>query len=84
MGESSQKRYKTLWQKGEIARYEQFLLLLQAHKNQGLFWKGFRTFFSLYLETFESHTTLRLDKPYGLANQKFKTLEKKNNLESGW
>ena len=47
MAESSSKGFKTL-EKGQIARYEQFLpftvfskrLILQTHKNQGLFGKG--------------------------------------------
>ena len=49
MAESSPNRSKTLG-KEEIARYNQFLLfpqcfkrlILQTHKNQGLFWKGLR------------------------------------------
>ena len=48
MVESSPRLLKTLWEKGEIARYEQFLLFLQSfkrpvlqtRKNKGLFGKG--------------------------------------------
>ena len=46
MAESSQKKEENIVRKGEIARYEQFLLfslcfrrlVLQARKNQGFFW----------------------------------------------
>ena len=48
MVESSQKRIENTVGKGEIARYEQFLLsnsvfkglVLQSRKNKGLFWKS--------------------------------------------
>ena len=50
MAESSPYGQKTQWEKGEIARYEQFLLfplcfqrhVLQTRKNQGLFGKGLK------------------------------------------
>ena len=49
MWESSPTGKKTVWEKGEIAPYEQFLLFshgvferaeVKTHKNQGLFGKG--------------------------------------------
>ena len=54
MVESSPKGYKALWEKGEIARYEQiarceqFLLFplcfQKARKNKGLFGKGLKEY----------------------------------------